>query len=99
MAVGRTIWAAIQSRIHKRPLDMDAPEKEWRREDGAHKKVHLRTVEYSVTAIGARIDAHFFLFLIKNIRGIHLRKDAVDVIFRINRYNAVDVRPRIHDKT
>lgn len=59
MAVGHTIWAAIQSRIHKRSLDMDAPKKEWRRECQAHKKVHVRTVEHSVTAIGARIDAHF----------------------------------------
>jgi len=44
---------------------VDASRKEWRREDGAHKKAHLQTVEYSVKAIGAGIDAHF-LFLHNN---------------------------------
>jgi len=44
---------------------VDASRKEWRREDGAHKKAHLQTVEYSVKAIGAGIDAHF-LFLYNN---------------------------------
>ena len=34
--------------------------KEWRREDGAHKKVHLQTLGYSAKAIGADVDAHFF---------------------------------------
>ena len=51
---------------------------ECRREDGAYKKVHLQTVEYSVKAIGAGIDTHFYLcarcFLfcfIQNISRIH----------------------------
>ena len=52
---------------------MDAPEKEWRRVGQAHKKVHLRTAEYSVTAIGARIDAHF-LFLVGDVTRLCYRK-------------------------
>ena len=52
---------ARQSYIIDNLLVRDASKKEWRREDGAHKKVHLQTVEYSVKAIGAGIDAHFFI--------------------------------------
>ena len=39
----------------------NAYKKEWRREGQAHKKVHLRTVEHTVRAIGARYWCSFFV--------------------------------------
>ena len=62
---------------------MDAPEKEWRREDGAHKKVHLRTVENPRWQSEPR-SVLIFLFSVGDIDRFGLRKDAVDVVFGID---------------
>lgn len=58
---------------------MDAPEKEWRREDGAHKKVHLRTVENPRWQSEPRSVLIFFIFG-RGYRLVLIKKDAVDTI-------------------
>ena len=76
---------------------MDAPEKEWRREDGAHKKVHLRTVENPRWQSEPR-SVLIFLFLVEDIGWFCFGKNSVDTILRIDRYDFIYIRVKAVDQ-
>ena len=75
---------------------MDAPKKERRRVDGAHKKAHLRTVENPRRLTGAPFDSHL-LFLVENVLGIRFRQDAIDIIFWVDGHDFVNTSAGVGD--